>query len=153
MAVDRGAARTSSRLQLQPAPNLVVKPADDYDEETRFPRSSLWGKRELDMLGVRVQQTPLLDLTKIIGNVKPWSSEVQNSIFRFHVLSNKYSPRFGLGGAQLSRYFHFRCSLRRTRKNYKLLARSSLPFFLQRPPCCNTIERKGGRQSAYRRIA
>ena len=88
MAADRGAARTSSRLQLQPAPNLVVKPADEYDEETRFPRSSLWGKRELDMLGVRVQQTPLLDLNRIIRKVKPWSSEVQKSIFRFHVLSN-----------------------------------------------------------------
>ena len=33
------------------------------------------------MLGVRLQQTPLLDLTKVIGKVKPWNSEVQKGIF------------------------------------------------------------------------
>ena len=88
MAVDRGAARTSSRLQLQPAANLVVKPTDEYDEEMRFPRSSSWGKKELDVLGVRVQQTPLLDLSKIVGKVNPWSSEVQKSITHVSVLSN-----------------------------------------------------------------
>jgi len=40
------------------------------------------------MLGVRVRQTPLLDLNKVIGEVKPWNSEVQNGIFRIFVLSN-----------------------------------------------------------------
>jgi len=88
MAVDRGASRTSARLQLQPAAKIIVKPADAYDEETRFRRSSLWAKKELDMLGVRVQQTRLLDLNKIIGKVKPWSSEVQKSICHVSVSSN-----------------------------------------------------------------
>ena len=88
MAVDRAAARTSARLHLQPAVNLVVKPTDEYDEDTRFPRSSLWGKRELDILGVRVQQTPLLDLNKVIGKVKPWSSQAQGGISHVSVLSN-----------------------------------------------------------------
>ena len=83
-----GTARTRSRLQLQPAARLVVKPTDECDDETRFPRSSLWGKKELDMLGVRVQQTPLLDLNKVIGKVKPWSSEEQRGTFRVSVLSN-----------------------------------------------------------------
>lgn len=81
MAFDRTAARTSARLHLQPAVNLVVKPTDEYDEDVRFPRSSLWGKKELDMLGVRVQQTPLLDLNNVIGKVKPRNSQAQTSIF------------------------------------------------------------------------
>ena len=83
MAVDSGAARTSARLQLQPAAKVIVKPTDAYDEEARFRRSSLWANKELDMLGVRIQQTPLLDLNKIIGKVKPWSSEVQRGITCF----------------------------------------------------------------------
>lgn len=40
------------------------------------------------MLGVRVQQTPLLDLSRIVARVRPWSSEVQKSMFRFRVLAN-----------------------------------------------------------------
>ena len=88
MATDRGAARTSARLQLLPTATLVVKPTDEHDEETRFPRSSLWGKTELDLLGVRVQQTPWLDLNKIVGEVEPWSPEVQRGISRLSVLSH-----------------------------------------------------------------
>ena len=66
MAISRGTAPTGARPQLLLAANLVVKPTDEYHGVTRFPRSSLWAKKELDLLGVHIQQTPLLDLNKII---------------------------------------------------------------------------------------
>lgn len=74
MGVDKG---TRSSAGLQASAKITVKPADWYQEEARFPKTSSWAKKDLDSLNVRFQQNPKIDLNGIIGKVKPWGAGVQ----------------------------------------------------------------------------